>query len=574
MAITRPGQVAALATAAVLLASAARGQSFSYPDFTSPSLLALAGDASIAGTALRLTANASNQAGWCFRQSQVSLAYGFTTSFTFRMLPSPFGTKGQGLAFILHGQPVAAAVGGTAWGLGYGSGANAAPGISRSLVLEIDTFRDLFLGDTSDNEVSLHTRGQLGNREEEAHALARQTPVTNLADGLPHTLTLRYQPGQLQLFLDGAATPLLSRPWSHSAGGTLLNGQAVTGLGLTNDQAFVGFSATTGAGTLAQLTEVLAWDFAATPAPNACYQGTFPGNLLTVQGQAGGPLRTVQLGIGQAFGIQVGVPPGSGPASPYALFVSLLPQPGAPGTLLPFGSTCFPVLPLGALELVLADTLGIGGGLVSALPAPFTVPLPAGAVTTALDVTVQAVVLANTSPPTLGISNAIDIEFRPSPPPTVATVAPGSAVVGGTITVTGSGFLPGALVHVGSTQVTPSTLSANQLTFPYPGGVACGGTLRVRNPDGLSASGPLNPVPQITNTLPASGPAAGGQSVVLVGSGFAPGSTVTIGGIPAMVNLSATAVITLTSPPGSAGPQQVVVTTPGGCSATTTYTYL
>ena len=48
-----------------------------------------------------------------------------------------------------------------------------------------------------------------------------------------------------------------------------------------------------------------------------------------------------------------------GPGAPYVLFLSLQPQPGAFGTNLGFGSTCFPVLPAGPAELVLVDTLGL-----------------------------------------------------------------------------------------------------------------------------------------------------------------------------------------------------------------------
>ena len=77
---------------------------------------------------------------------------------------------------------------------------------------------------------------------------------------------------------------------------------------------------------------------------------------------------------------------------------------------------------------------------------------------------------------------------------------------------------------------------------------------------------PTNPV--ITSISPTQGVSTGGDTVTISGSGFAPGATVTIGGIPATTNVISTTilkVVTPASPPGSA---DVVVTDPGGGSAT------
>jgi hypothetical protein len=565
-----------LLAAALGLALPAAAQTFSYPDFTAPTQLSLLGNATLQHGALRLTANTAGQSSWVWRQVPMTITYGFTTSFTFRLLPSPFGTKGEGFAFVVHGDPLGVSTtSGPAWGLGYGSGSNGSQGIRRSLALEVDTFRDLFLGDTSDNELSLHTRGTLGNNENESAALARTTPATNLADGQLHTLSVRYQNGLLEVFLDGATTPALSRPWSHTSGGLYANGSAVGGLGLTNDQVWVGFTGTTGAGTLTELAELTAWTFTATSPKPPCYQGSFGNDLLTVAGQTGGPLRTVRLGLAQSFGIGLATPSTFGPGAGYVLFASLLPQPGAPGTQLGFGETCFPVLPTSGNELVLGDSLGLGLGLLPVLPAPYTLALPAGLVSTPLDFTVQAVMLASASPLAFGVSNAIDVEFRPAPAPTVTTVTPPSAVVGGTITVNGTGFLPGARIVVGgSLLVTPTTVNPTQVQFAYPAGVPCGSSVAVQNPDGQLASAAFNPQLTITSTALASGPAAGNQLFVILGTGFAPGTVVTIDGVPATPNSTGATTLTVFTPPGTPGPKPVVVTSPGGCSATTTYTYL
>ncbi|MBL8754330.1 MAG: IPT/TIG domain-containing protein [Planctomycetes bacterium] len=549
-------------------------QSFSYPDFANPAQLQMLGNASLVAGALRLVPNAPFQGGWAWRQTPVSLTFGFSTTFTFRIAPSAAGTRGEGLAFVLHGDPLGAqATGGAAWGLGYGSGSNAAIGIRRSLVVEIDTYRDVFLGDTSANEVSLHSAGVNGNSELESASLVRATPATLLADGLPHTLQIAYVPGLVEVFLDGASTPLLSRAWNHANGGTLASGGAVGGLGLANDQAWLGFCATTGSGGLTQLVEIASWSCVVDPGPDPCYQGTFPANLLTVQGQSGGATRTVRLGAGQSFAIGVGAPAG-GSGLPYVLFASLAPQPGAFGTQLGFGQTCFPVLPASANELVVVDTFGVLPGLLGGAPAPYSIGLPPGLGLTPLDFTLQAVLASSLAPFTLGVTNAIDVEFRPVPAPTATGVVPTSAATGATCSISGSGFLPGLTLSVGSLSIAPIQVTPTQVTFAYPGGLACNSTMLVRNPDGQQATIGINPQAAITNMSVASGPAAGGSLVVLQGSGFAAGTTVTVGGAPANLLAVSTGVVVFNTPPGTPGPKPVVVTPPGGCAAQSTFTYL
>lgn len=558
-----------------LFASGARAQVFQYPDFASTAQLALLGNATPSAGALRLTANAANQSGWVWYEVPVDVTYGFTTTFAFRIVPSAVGPGGEGFAFVVHGDPNgAAATAGTAWGLGYGVGASGSIGLSRSLVLEVDTYRDLFLGDSSANELSLHTRGGSPNSELEQWSLARATPATNLADGAVHTLTLRYAlPGTLEAFVDGATTPALSRAWNHGTGGLYANGTTAPGLGLPGGIAHVGFCATTGAGTLTELVELQSWRWESTSPRPPCYSGTLLADTLTVDGDAGGALRTVRLATAQSFGIGIASPPAFGPGAPYVLFVSLAPQPGVPGTNLGFGETCFPVLPLGPAELVLADTFGLFPGLLPAGPTPHVLALPAGTVPFPLDFTLQAITLAAASPLAFGVTNAIDVEVRTGPAPTIQSVAPLSAVVGQPVTITGQHFVPGVGVTINGAPVALVSSSPTQLVFAYPAGVPCGSQLAVVNPDGQAVTAPFNPTPVITGTLLGSGTSAGNQVFVLQGTGFSPGTTVTIGGAAAtVIGVSAT-VVTVRTPPGMPGVAPVVLTTPGGCTASTTYTY-
>jgi len=107
-----------------------------------------------------------------------------------------------------------------------------------------------------------------------------------------------------------------------------------------------------------------------------------------------------------------------------------------------------------------------------------------------------------------------------------------------------------------------------------PPSVSCASTLRVTNPDGSFAQTAINPIPVITSQTNASGPVTGNTTYVVIGQGFAPGMTMTIGGNAANVLAGgATSIVALT-PPGVLGPSPVVITTPGGCQVTTTFTYL
>ncbi|HJT15968.1 MAG TPA: IPT/TIG domain-containing protein, partial [Thermoanaerobaculia bacterium] len=77
--------------------------------------------------------------------------------------------------------------------------------------------------------------------------------------------------------------------------------------------------------------------------------------------------------------------------------------------------------------------------------------------------------------------------------------------------------------------------------------------------------------PTITSISPNSGPTTGGTSVVISGSGFQSGATVTFGGVAATVTTVSSTSITAVTPLGPAteeGVVDVVVTNPDGQSAT------
>jgi acid phosphatase len=85
-----------------------------------------------------------------------------------------------------------------------------------------------------------------------------------------------------------------------------------------------------------------------------------------------------------------------------------------------------------------------------------------------------------------------------------------------------------------------------------------------------------NTAPLISTVSPSSGPTAGGTTVTISGTGFAVGATVKFGNTSATnVNVLGSTTITATTPARASGSVNVVVTNPGGQSATKTngYTY-
>ena len=93
----------------------------------------------------------------------------------------------------------------------------------------------------------------------------------------------------------------------------------------------------------------------------------------------------------------------------------------------------------------------------------------------------------------------------------------------------------------------------------------------------IVASGPVSPSgPVVSSISPTSGPATGGTTVTIIGSGFTGASKVLFGTATSTFTVNSDTQITVVSPAGS-GTVYVTVTTPGGPSATSTadqFTYL
>ena len=549
--------------------------SFLYNDFSSTIGLTLNGATTISPTNTAMLTTATNSlTGAMFTTVPVTVLGGFDTQFQFRI--TPVGQGADGMTFVIQNSLAgAAALGGAGSDLAYGG----LTPIDNSIVVELDTYLSgAPYSDTSGNEISIHTNGTAANSPNEASSIGRVTPAgITMADGAIHTMRILYAPGTLSVFLDNLATPVLSVPYDFQSGGNYLVGGAVPGiaLALTSD-AYVGFTAATGG--LNESHEVLSWSWVSTGLPDACFAGSAPTDLLTVNGATGGVLRTVTLPTYSTLSIDVANQPAGGLPS-YIVLWGYLGYPTAGEVLTtPFGSLCFspqPLNPTAPWLFTLADSFGIGiPALFPAFPGPMNITIPNG-VPISIQFTLQALVLEQTGGPLLGyITNGIMVDIVPSPAPTITTLTPVAGLAGSLVTVTGTGFLPAAGVTMGGIPAPIISNTGTVITCMIPGGVACGSTLVVTNPDGQSVSRPFNANPSITSTVFPSGPAAGNATYVIIGSGWGPGTTVTVGGNAAIItNITATTIVTKT-PPGVVGPAQVVVTTPAGCFTTTTYTYL
>jgi uncharacterized protein (TIGR03382 family) len=321
--------------------------------------------------------------------------------------------------------------------------------------------------------------------------------------------------------------------------------------------------------------------------------GTISGGTpVTLSGSNFSSLATVTIGgvaatviSRTATSIQVTTPPGSEGAVDVVVT-----NPGAQTTTLTGGFTYFsPVAPptitsvtpvsgptAGGTVITLNGTLFKPGALVT-----LTVGATALAATSVVIVN-STQLLATTpahaaGPATVTVRNPVDAlegslaaAFTYLAPPSVSTITPNTGFTSGglTVTITGTALRTGATVTFGanagtSVVVDPSGLS---LTVTTPAALTAGAVnVTVTNSDTqqtvVNNGFTYNyPVPTITTVTPAQGFAVGGTTLTIVGTGFQPSPTVTIGGAPA-TNVTRTSLTQLTAvTPAGTGLVDVTVT--------------
>jgi hypothetical protein len=274
-----------------LVTQAQTQQTFSFPNFNTPTNIALVGSAGTAqganGNVLRITPATGDQVGSAWYSNPQPLAAGFTTTFTFQFTGRN-GTGGgaDGIAFVVQG-PGVGAIGIDGGAIGYGdddADNNPSSGIANSLAIEFDTFANAW-DLNSNNHVAIQSCGTgsntshhnspcigTGNRSGINSTIAINTALAslniNIIDGLQHTAVITYNPPSgnnqnLTVTLDGQ--PVLGATFDI----------ATLGLG-TNAPATVGFTGSTGGGVEAQ--DIVSWNFSSQVITQPVAQSTFAFN--------------------------------------------------------------------------------------------------------------------------------------------------------------------------------------------------------------------------------------------------------------------------------------------------------
>ena len=219
---------------------------------------------------LRVTPSLGDWAGSAWYVTQQPVSGPFSTTFTFQ-LSGPFETQygpADGIAFLIQNSPAGtAALGPEACGIGFGYSSSCLTdigpqtGIPNSLAVEFNIFQNA--GDPSNSDVAIQNCGGTGANSVDptctiaVNDLTQLASPINLADGNVHSVTITYSgPGTklLDVILDNVnlfpATP------SNPSGGVVFD---LTTIGLTNGNAWIGFTASTGGGNVNQ--DILNWTF-------------------------------------------------------------------------------------------------------------------------------------------------------------------------------------------------------------------------------------------------------------------------------------------------------------------------
>jgi hypothetical protein len=177
------------------------------------------------------------------------------------------------------------------------------------------------------------------------------------------------------------------------------------------------------------------------------------------------------------------------------------------------------------------------------------------------------------------ISNLL-VNLEP-PKPVVSSISPTAGAASGatSVAITGTGLAGATAVKFGTANAAGFKVdSPTSITATSPEG---SGTVDVTviTPDGTSATGsgdrfqfvPAGPAPAITKAAPKSGPAAGGTTVTLTGTGFVGVTEVEFGATPA-ASFAVTGPTSLSAvaPPGTVGSADIRIVTPNGTSPVTT----
>jgi hypothetical protein len=159
------------------------------------------------------------------------------------------------------------------------------------------------------------------------------------------------------------------------------------------------------------------------------------------------------------------------------------------------------------------------------------------------------------------------------PAPTLSAFSPSAAALGGTVTITGTGFTGTTAVTFGGTAAQAFTVvSDTRITARV--GTGTSGEVRVTTPNGTGARAGFSfaPVPTVSSFTPTS--STGSDTITITGTGFIGVSAVSFGATAAQTFtvVSSTQIRAVVSNRGSSG--AVRVTTLGGAASLAGFTFL
>ncbi|MDX3224701.1 beta strand repeat-containing protein [Streptomyces sp. ME19-01-6] len=170
----------------------------------------------------------------------------------------------------------------------------------------------------------------------------------------------------------------------------------------------------------------------------------------------------------------------------------------------------------------------------------------------------------------------VTFSYASATAPTLTSLNPASGPAGGgnSVVITGTGFTGTTQVLFGTTAATAFTVnSATQITATAPAG---SGSVQVKvtTPGGSSntLTYTYSTAPAISSLNPASGPQAGGNTVVITGTNLATTTSVHFGATAVGFTVLSNTQVSAVAPPGTVT-VNVNVTTPGGTSNNLIYTY-
>ena len=209
-----------------------------------------------------------------------------------------------------------------------------------------------------------------------------------------------------------------------------------------------------------------------------------------------------------------------------------------------------------------------GTAFVVTSPTSITVTSPAHPAPGTVDVVVEGA---------FGDADPLDFDYFVTPTITLVDPTVGPVVGGTVVTITGTGFTGATAVTFGGIPGTGiDVISDTALEITSPAHAAGPVDVVVEGADAPSNAGAFTFVasPVIIGLNPTSGPTAGGNTVIITGTGFTGATDVTFGGLPASsVVVDSDTQITVVAPPHVAADVEVVVEHPIGDSAPVDYAY-